>query len=103
MLYGLYPKIGLIIAVYSLIISIAAFFTFGADKRYAKKSKSRISEKALISICIIGGSVGGLAAMVVFHHKTNHKKFTVGVPVIILIQWILYILINILPVMAAIR
>lgn len=110
MFYGLYSKIGfiiscccLIIVCYNFIINAIAFFMFGTDKRRAVKLKRRISEAALIAVCILGGSAGGLAAMAAFHHKTNHKKFTVGVPVILLIQWILYVFISILTVIIAIR
>jgi len=56
------------------------------DKKRAIKNQWRISEKALINISIIGGSIGMLAGMSTFRHKTKHKKFTIGIPVILVIQ-----------------
>jgi len=56
------------------------------DKKRAIKNQWRISEKALIGISIIGGSIGMLAGMSTFRHKTKHKKFTIGIPIILIIQ-----------------
>jgi len=56
------------------------------DKKRAIKNQWRISEKTLIGISIIGGSIGMLAGMSTFRHKTKHKKFTIGIPVILVIQ-----------------
>jgi len=61
------------------------------DKRKAIKRQWRISEKALICISIIGGSIGMLAGMSTFRHKTKHKKFTIGIPLILVIQVIVLI------------
>ncbi len=82
------------ILVYLLFINVVTFIAFGVDKRKAKHNKWRIAEKTLLELAAIGGSVGALLAMRMFHHKTKHKKFYIGVPVIILLQivfviWIL--------------
>ncbi len=82
------------ILVYLLFINVVTFIAFGVDKRKAKHNKWRIAEKTLLGLAAIGGSVGALLAMIMFHHKTKHKKFYIGVPVIILLQivfviWIL--------------
>ncbi len=82
------------ILVYFLFINVVTFIAFGVDKRKAKHNKWRIAEKTLLGLAAIGGSVGALLAMRMFHHKTKHKKFYIGVPVIILLQivfviWIL--------------
>ncbi len=82
------------ILVYLLFINVVTFIAFGVDKRKAKHNKWRIAEKTLLGLAAIGGSVGALLAMRMFHHKTKHKKFYIGVPVIILLQivfviWIL--------------
>ncbi|MEG2017706.1 MAG: DUF1294 domain-containing protein [Clostridium sp.] len=72
--------------IYLLIINITAFFAMLIDKRRAIRHQWRISEKALISISIAGGSIGMLFGMKAFRHKTKHKKFTLGVPLIIVLQ-----------------
>lgn len=78
--------------LYAFIMSIITFIMFGLDKHYAKTHHWRISELALMLLCICGGSVGGLAGMTAFRHKTNHKKFYIGIPIILAVQWILYML-----------
>lgn len=66
-------------AVYTWIglMSLITFVTFGIDKYRAKHNRYRISEKALITISLIGGGVGGYLGMKVFHHKTRKKKFLI--------------------------
>jgi uncharacterized membrane protein YsdA (DUF1294 family) len=56
------------------------------DKQKAKKKKWRIPEATLMSFAAIGGSIGALMGMYTFHHKTLHKKFTLGIPAILLLQ-----------------
>lgn len=65
---------------------------YGIDKWKAQGKRWRISEKMLLFIAIIGGSVGALAGMYTFHHKTLHKKFVLGVPLILAIQVIIFYL-----------
>lgn len=64
----------LIIGVY-IIINIAAYVTYGRDKRLAKEGKWRIPEKVLLSLSFFGGAAGALAAMHLFRHKTKHWYF----------------------------
>lgn len=71
---------------YLLAINIATFFLYGIDKYKAKKSKWRISEATLLMIAVIGGSIGAWAGMRFWHHKTVHKKFKYGIPVIMIMQ-----------------
>lgn len=78
---------------YLLIINAIAFFLMLADKQKAKKKKWRIPEATLIGVAVIGGSVGALAGMYTFRHKTKHPKFTIGVPVILALQIVLAVLI----------
>ena len=73
-------------------INIAAFVMAGIDKKRAKEHKWRIRESTLIGAAIVGGSVGLLLGMLVFRHKTKHPKFTIGVPIILIIQIILAVL-----------
>ena len=71
---------------YLLAINIATFFLYGIDKYKAKKGKWRISEATLLTMATIGGSIGAWAGMRLWHHKTMHKKFKYGIPVIIILQ-----------------
>ena len=77
---------------YLLIINIITFIIYGIDKYKSIKHKYRISEKTLIILAILGGSVGAFIGMIVFHHKTKKKKFIITIPIFLLI-WV-YILIN---------
>lgn len=77
---------------YLLIINALSFALMLSDKLKAKKHRWRIPEVLLMLIAAIGGSVGMLAGMHLFRHKTKHPKFTVGVPCILAVQVILFIL-----------
>lgn len=76
----------MIIYLYITLVSIIAFMMMGIDKWKAKNHRWRISEKALMGIAIIGGSVGSIIGMYVFRHKTKHLHFKIGLPVILIIQ-----------------
>lgn len=69
-----------------IVINIVTFLVYGIDKWKAKRSKWRIPEATLLGLTVIGGSIGAWLGMKVWHHKTMHKKFKYGVPVIIIIQ-----------------
>lgn len=75
-----------LILMYLAIVNVATFFTFGIDKLKAKHAKWRIREAALLMLAVLGGSIGALLGMKVWHHKTMHKKFKYGVPAIIIVQ-----------------
>ncbi len=79
----------IIFAYYFLVINIVASIICFVDKHLAKKHKWRISEKTLFTMCIIGGSVGMYLTMRLVHHKTMHKRFMLGVPIIIILQILL--------------
>ena len=72
-----------------LIINAVAFVTAGIDKYLAKKNRRRISESTLFTLALAGGAVGEYVSMKLFHHKTLHKRFMIGLPVIIAVQLIL--------------
>lgn len=76
-----------ILYIYLAIINVVAFTAYGLDKWKAKKSKWRIPESTLILFAAIGGALGAYAGMKCFRHKTQHKKFTILVP-LFLIVWI---------------
>ena len=78
--------------IYLIIVNLVAFALYGADKSKAKHGKWRISEKTLIGIAVIGGSVGAILGMYVFHHKTRHWYFRYGLPVILVLQIVLVFL-----------
>jgi uncharacterized membrane protein YsdA (DUF1294 family) len=78
--------------IYLFLINATGFALMLADKRKAIKGHWRISERTLLSCAILGGSIGCLAGMHLVHHKTRHLKFTVGIPVILAIQLIGFIL-----------
>ena len=75
-----------IILIYLAAVNFAAFIVYGWDKRLAVKERYRIGEKTLILLALFGGSIGSLAAMHLFHHKTRKKKFAWGVPAILALQ-----------------
>lgn len=83
-----------LIAIYLVAINLFAYILYAIDKYKSKKSKWRIPEKTLITTALLGGSIGALLAMKMFRHKTKHKKFTIGIPLILVLQIILYILVN---------
>lgn len=70
------------------------FCFFGVDKRHAKRALTRIPESTLIWLAICGGSIGAWLGMYVFHHKTKHRRFTWGIPIIIVCQFILFLYLN---------
>lgn len=78
-----------IILIYLAAINIVTFILYGIDKMKAKKSMWRIPEATLLWFAAAGGSIGAILGMKVWHHKTLHKKFTIGVPAIIIAQLIL--------------
>ncbi len=82
-----------LLPLYLLIINIITFLLYGIDKWKAKHQKWRIRESVLIGAAILGGSVGGLLGMYMFRHKTKHIKFTVGLPIILIIQIIVLIVV----------
>ena len=75
-----------IILYYLLAVNIATFFLYGIDKYKAKKGRWRISEATLLMIAVIGGSIGAWSGMRLWHHKTMHKKFKYGIPLISIMQ-----------------
>jgi len=76
-----------LVAVYNLVV----FCIYGYDKRCAIKDKWRVPEKVLIGLAFLGGSVGAYLGMTVFRHKTKHTKFTVLVPLALLIHIVLVV------------
>ena len=79
--------IGYILAIsYLLLLNGIAFVLFGIDKLKARKGIWRIPERSLLVVALLGGSIGAWLGIKVWHHKTLHKKFSIGVPLIICLQ-----------------
>lgn len=72
--------------IYLIIINIVSFAFMGADKRRAGKGKRRVTESTLFLLAVIGGSLGGIGGIYAFRHKTLHKQFTIGFPIILILQ-----------------
>ena len=79
----------MILVIYLGVINILAFICYGLDKKRAKKGQWRISEAHLLALAALGGALGALLGMLVFHHKTRKRKFTVTVP-LFLVLWIAF-------------
>lgn len=77
------------IIIYLIGINILTFLVFGIDKWKARRGKWRIPEATLIGMSIAGGSIGALLGMSLFRHKTQKRKFTLGIPAILIIQAVL--------------
>ena len=75
-----------ILVLYLLVINIVTIIAFALDKIAALENRSRIKIISLLGLAFIGGSIGALVAMYVFHHKTKKDYFTVGVPLIMIMQ-----------------
>ncbi len=75
-----------IVLQYLVIINIATVIIYGWDKLCAIKRWWRVPEITLLVFAAIGGSIGALLGMRIFHHKTLHLKFKYGVPVILMLQ-----------------
>ena len=74
---------------YFIFINVFTFIAFGVDKWRARHNRWRISEATLFLLAILGGSIGALLGMHVWHHKTKHLHFIIGIPLIMLLQVIL--------------
>ena len=80
------PPVWIAVIIWLVIINLAAFAVFGIDKKRAKKGQWRIPEKTLFLSAILGGSIGAILGMYIFHHKTKHWYFQIGIPAIMIIQ-----------------
>lgn len=74
------------IHLYLIIINVITFAIYGMDKWRAMTRQWRIREKKLIGLALIGGSVGAVIGMTIFHHKTRKWYFKLGIPAILVIQ-----------------
>ena len=75
-----------ILLIYLAVVNILTIIVFGVDKMNEKSNRQRVRIVTLLGLAFIGGSVGALIGMYGFHHKTKKAYFTVGVPLILLMQ-----------------
>lgn len=75
-----------VLLVWLAVTNLLTFIVYGADKHRARKGKWRVPEKTLFLLPLLGGSIGALLGMRVFHHKTKHWYFVWGIPAILLAQ-----------------
>ena len=84
-----------ILLVYFGIINFITFIVFAIDKVNAQEHRSRIKIVTLLGLSFIGGSIGAILAIYLLHHKTKKDYFTVGIPIIMIMQVIvLFYLLN---------
>lgn len=73
------------------VMSLITFVAFGIDKLKAKRGSSRISERRLLLLSLIGGAAGAMCAMLLFRHKTQHLKFTLLEPLLLALHILIFI------------
>ena len=84
----------LLLKLYGFLIggmSLAGFVLMGTDKLLAKLEKRRIPEKTLLTVATLGGAVGSWLAMLLFRHKTRHRAFSIGIPLLTVIQFAIFL------------
>ena len=84
----------MIIYTFIAILNVITFLIYAIDKWKAKKNRWRIPESILLLLAVLGGSIGALMGMKIWHHKPMHKKFKYGIPLIMILQigMLLYVL-----------
>ncbi len=89
----------ILLIIYVAVMSLITFAVFGLDKYKAKADKWRTPEKTLFILAILGGGIGAFLGMQIFRHKTQHKQFVIGIPLIMILQLILiaWLWIKVLP------
>ena len=80
-----------IAVIYLIVINILGFLIMGLDKHKAKMAERRIPENTLFMFTILGGGVGTIDGMYVFHHKTKKMKFKVGMPLVLILEILIFV------------
>lgn len=76
-----------ILYLYLIAINITAFTAMYTDKRRAVRRRWRIPERTLLALGLLGGSIGAIAAMKLLRHKTSHPRFSVGLPIMFIVEY----------------
>lgn len=77
----------ILMILFFILVNIIAILLMKRDKQYAENGERRIKEATLLIVAIVGGSLGMYYAMFKYKHKTLHNKFSIGIPVIMVIQF----------------
>ena len=88
----------LVLLCYIILVNLLGFYAMYTDKLRAKKRAFRIPEATLFALAFIGGSIGCIAGMYVFRHKTKHWHFVYGMPLILILQIVGIIALQIAPI-----
>ena len=80
----------LFLLAYVVLMSLLAFAAFGLDKYKAKTNRWQTRERTLFLFALLGGGIGAFLGMKVFHHKTLHKQFAIGIPAIMIVQLLIF-------------
>ena len=83
------PKLITYLIIYLIVINIVGFLAMLIDKKKAEKGKWRIKEGTLMMLTLLGGGIGTIAGMYTFRHKTKKLRFSIGFPVILILQIVL--------------
>lgn len=86
-----------LILIYLAAVNILGFALMGIDKAKARKHAWRIPEATLFFVAAIGGSIGSIAGMYTFRHKTKHLSFVIGMPAILIVQIAIVVLLILSP------
>ena len=79
------------VLIYLVVMNVLGFLAMGLDKHKAKMGNRRIPENTLFGFTFLGGGIGTIAGIYFFHHKTQKKKFTIGMPFILILEILIYI------------
>ena len=81
-----------IVLLYLVAVNLVTFLIYGIDKFKSKRAKWRVPEATLLGLAAVGGSIGAWLGMKLWHHKTLHKKFRYGIPLILIAQMAIVLL-----------
>ena len=81
-----------ILLLYLVAVNLVTFLIYGIDKFKSKRAKWRVPEATLLGLAAVGGSIGAWLGMKLWHHKTLHKKFRYGIPLILIAQMAIVLL-----------
>ena len=81
-----------VLLIYLEAVNLIALLVMGLDKRRARVHRERIPEATLMGLAVAGGSIGILGGMYLFRHKTRKPKFYIGVPVILAMEILFFLL-----------
>ena len=79
-------KLSEMLLIYLIVVNIIGFLIMLIDKKKAEKGKWRIQEKTIFIVTLLGGGIGTISGMYIFRHKTKKLYFTVGLPVITILE-----------------